>query len=137
MEQYLPLVLYAYRTAVHTSTGVSPFELMYAHKPPLPSKVAYDVTSYQHQLQAKLSQLMDFVEAHNTQARSQQKQYFDKHTSARSFAVGYPVWLSVPTAGKFDPRWEGEWIIQSIVSPTTYTVHDGLRTRTVHINRLR
>jgi len=28
-EQYLPLVLYAYRTAAHSSTGVSPFELMY------------------------------------------------------------------------------------------------------------
>ena len=84
-EQYLSLVLYAYRTAVHTSTGVSPFELMFArsaHKPSLSSKVANDGTSYQHQLQAKLSEMMDFVEAHNTQASSQQKQYFDKHTLA-------------------------------------------------------
>ena len=139
-EQYLPLVLYAYRTAIHTSTGVSPFELMFgrcAHKLLLPSKVAHDVTSYQHQLQAKLPQLMDFVEAHNTQASSQQKQYFDKHTLARTFAVGDPVWLSIPTAGKLDPLWEGEWIIQSIVSPTTYTIHDGSRTKTVHIDRLR
>ena len=28
-EPYLPLVLYAYRTAVHAPTGVSPFELMF------------------------------------------------------------------------------------------------------------
>ena len=37
-EKYLPFVLYAYRTAVHSSTGVSPFELMFgrcAHKPSL------------------------------------------------------------------------------------------------------
>ena len=42
-EQYLPFVLYAYRIAVHTSTGVSPFELMFgrcAHKPPIPSSMA-------------------------------------------------------------------------------------------------
>ena len=40
-EQYLPLVLYVYRTAVHSSTGVTPFELMFgrcAHKPPIPTK---------------------------------------------------------------------------------------------------
>ena len=139
-EQYLPLVLYAYRTAIHASTGVSPFELMLgrcAHKPPILSKVAHDVTSYQHQLQAKLSQLMDFVEAHNIQASNQQKQYFDKQTLARTFSVGDPVWLSIPTAGKLDPKWEGDWITQSVVSPTTYTIHDGLRTKTVHIDRLR
>ena len=47
-EQYLPFVLYTYRTTVHMSTGVSPFELMFgrcAHKPPIPSSMAYDVTS--------------------------------------------------------------------------------------------
>ena len=80
---------------------------------------------------------MDFVEAHNIQASNQQKQYFDKQTLARTFSVGDPVWLSIPTAGKLDPKWEGEWIIQSVVSPTTYTIHDGLRTKTVHIDRLR
>ena len=71
------------------------------------------------------------------QAISRNSTLISIRTSAKSFAVGDPVWLSVPTAGKLDPRWEGKWIIQSIVSPTTYTVHDGLRTRTVHINRLR
>ena len=79
---------------------------------------------------------MDFVEAHNIQASNQQKQYFDKLTLARTFSVGDPVWLSIPTAGKLDPKWEAEWIIQSVVSRTTYTIHDGLRTKTVHIDRL-
>jgi len=32
-EHYLPLVLYAYRTSVHSSTGVSPFLLMYGRNP--------------------------------------------------------------------------------------------------------
>ena len=82
-EEYLPLVLYAYRTAVHASTGVSPFELMFgrsAHKPPLHTNSAHDVISYQDQLHAKLAQLYDFVELNNVQASSHQKHHFDQST---------------------------------------------------------
>ena len=70
---FLGVLQYVYRTAVHASTGVSLFEFMFgrcAYKHSLISKVAHDATSYQHQLQAKLSQLMDSAEVHNTQASS-------------------------------------------------------------------
>ena len=86
---------------------VSPSQFMFgrcAHRHLLPSKVAHDVTSYLHQLQANLLQLMDFGEAHNTQASSQQEQYFDKHTQIRSFTVGNPAWLPIPTAGKLEEQ---------------------------------
>ena len=139
-EKYLPLVLYAYRSATHSSTGVSPFELMFgrcALKPPLHTNTAHDVTSYQDQLRAKLAQLYDFVELNNVQASSHQKHYFDQRTQPRTFQVGDSVWLSIPTAGKLEPKWEGEWVIQSVQSPVTYTINDGKRTKTVHINRLR
>ena len=106
------------------------------HKPPLPSTTAHDVLSYQCQLRAKLAQFADFVESHNVQASTQQKHYFDQHTRIRSFTVGDPVWLSIPTAGKLDPRWEGGWTIKSVQSPTTYTISDGGRIKTVHINCL-
>ena len=99
--------------------------------------MAYDVVSNQHQLQAKLCKLRDFVETYNSQASMQQKHHYDGHSSSRTFVVNDHVWLSVPTAGKLDPRWEGGWIIQAVKSPITYTIHDGKRTRTVQINRLR
>ena len=121
-EKYLPLVLYAYRSATHSSTGVSPFELMFgrcALKPPLHTNTAHDVTSYQDQLRAKLAQLYDFVELNNVQASSHQKHYFDQRTQPRTFQVGDLVWLSIPTAGKLEPKWEGEWVIQSVQSPVT------------------
>ena len=38
-ERYLPLVLFAYRTAVYASTGVTPFEMMFVctpQQPPFP-----------------------------------------------------------------------------------------------------
>ena len=139
-EKYLPFVLYAYRTAAHSSTGVSPFELMFgrcAHKPPLHTNSAHDVTSYQDQLKAKLAHLYDFVEVNNVEASNHQKHQFNKKSQSRAFSQGDPVWLSIPTAGKLDPKWEGKWVVQSVLSPVTYTICDGRRTKTVHINRLR
>ena len=108
-----------------------------AHKPPLPTRAAHDVITYQDQLRAKLAQLYDFVELSNVKASGQQKHHFDHVTQSRTFIVGDLVWLSIPTAGKLDPKWEGGWVIQSAQSPITYTISDGRRTKTVHINRLR
>jgi len=90
--------------------------------------MAYDATSYQYQLQAKLSKLRDFVETHNTQ---QQKHHYDEHFLSRTFDVGDPVRLSVPAAGKLDPRQEEKWTTQSVKTPITYTIHDGRKTRTI------
>ena len=122
-ECHLPLVLYAYRTAVHTSTGVSPFELMYGRSPeksPFPTSNAYDPSSYQSQLQAKLAKLRAFVETHLTEAAHQQRNSVGHKTQTRLFNVDDPVWLSIPTAGKLDPRWEGKWRIHAHVLMYVY-----------------
>ena len=61
-ERYLPFVLFAYHTAVHASTGVIPFEMMFGCAPqqlPFPETTAYEVTSYQNSLHSKLTQLID------------------------------------------------------------------------------
>ena len=48
-----------------------------------------------------------------------QKTTYDKHSISQSFKVGDPVWLSVPTAGKCDHRWEGNWKTTTVKSPIT------------------
>ena len=53
-----------------------------------------------------------------------------------SFTTGDPVWLSIPTAGKLEPRWEGGWVVKSVKSPVNVEISDGRRTRIVHTNRL-
>ena len=96
-ECHLPLVLYTYRTVVHTSTGVSPFELMYGRSPeksPFPTSTAYDPSSYQSQLQAKLAKLHDFVETHFTEAAHRQRNSVG-HRHRHDFSMlmiqyGYP-----------------------------------------------
>ena len=138
-ETYLPLVLYAYRTAPHSTTGVSPFQLMFGRDPKqvtFPPTNAFDSSSYAAYLLAKLAKLQDFVATNTTTAAQQQKNHYDKTSVTRTFSVGEPVWLSVPTAGKLQPRWEGNWTVQEIKGPVNLKITDGKRIRVVHKNRV-
>ena len=49
-------------------------------------------------------------------AARHQKQEYDKHMGIRTFKAGDLVWLSIPTAGKLDPRWEGGWKVKACKS---------------------
>ena len=82
---------------------------------------------------------LDFVHANITQAAANQKSAYDQHTSSASFKQGEPVWLSVPKAGKLEPRWEGGWVVKSLKSPVNVEICDDKRTKVVHTytNRVR
>ena len=73
---------------------------------------------------------------HLQHAAQHQKTEYNKHSKLRTFQVGQPVWLSVPMAGKLDPRWEGKWKVSQVKSPVTVEISDGCRVEVVHINRL-
>ena len=139
-EMYLPLVLYAYRTAIHSSTGYSPFELMYGRPPkPIPFEQlnSFDTASYPSHLQAKLAEMCDFVEANLVESASRQRINYNKHSLTRHFTVGDHVWLSVPTARKLDPRWDGKWTITAVKRPLVMEISNGTTSKVVHVNRLR
>ena len=105
-ERYLALVMFAYRTAVHASTRVTPFSLMFGRAPTtslLPPATAFEPGSYAAHLQAKLAELRHFVESSLAEAAAVQKLYYDLHTEERVFHQGDLVWLSIPTAEKLDP----------------------------------
>ena len=55
----MPLLLFAYRTAVHTSTDISPFLLMFSRQPNLVAgqQLAHDPSSYQ----AKIADFQDLL----------------------------------------------------------------------------
>ena len=65
-----------------------------------------------------------------------QKTGYDSHSLSRHLNVGDKVCLSIPTAGKLDPRWEGKWRIKRIKSPVNVEGTDESRVRVVHINRI-
>ena len=90
-------------------------------------QLAFDPISYKDYMQENLAELQDLVETNLAQAVAHQKIMYDKHSTYRYFNVGDMVWLSVPTAGKLDPKWEGNWKISAVKSPVTTEITDGKR----------
>ena len=145
-ERWLPLMLYAYRTSKHPSTGRTPFEVMFGRTQSssvFPGKDreldGYDPNEYKIQLRQKLAELYEIVEANIVEAAEIQKQGYDMQSKEQTFIIGDQVWLSCPTAGKLDNRWEAGWEVTEMKGPVTICVkhNDGRRFRTVHVNRLR
>ena len=101
------------------------------------SLTGFDPSSYSTQLQVKLAALQDLVHINTTKAAQVQKLHYDKSSTSRSFTTQELVWLSIPTAGKLQPRWEGKWKVIQMKSPVTVKITDGRRIRVVHINRVR
>ena len=71
------------------------------------------------------------------EAAEGQRQQYNKHSHEQPFKVDDPVWLSIPTAGKLDPRWEGNWVVTACKSPVNVAISDGPRRRVVQVNRIR
>ena len=139
-QRYLPLVLYAYRTSMHSATGSSPFLLMYGRshsQAPLTCPPAFDAQSYPAHLQAKLAELRDWVESNLAAVAHKQKSAYDRHSTLPKFSVGDTVWLSIPTAGKLDSRWEGGWTVKLIKIPVNLEITKGSRSKVIHTNCLR
>jgi len=86
---------------------------------PFQGHYKFDTTTYASHLQAKLQALQDFVHANLAKSAEQQKRQYDRHTTSRSFNPGDLVWLSVPTARKLQPHWEGKWTVSKVKGPCT------------------
>ena len=80
-DKWLPNVLFAYRSAVHSTTGVSPFEMLYGRRPRLPIELQVPVAEEKISPRKYLNVVRDTLEslhseAHKarTKAQASQKQ---------------------------------------------------------------
>ena len=86
---------------------------------------AFDPTTYHFHLHAKLAKLKDFVESKLVSSAAEQKMFHDRRACVCSFQVDDNVWLSLPHAGKLDPKWQGDWKVVSVKSPVNVEISNG------------
>ena len=111
-EDHLQLLMYVYRTSKHTSTGMSPHEIIFGLNPPsihipeLHTSAFLDPQEYSTSLRQKLLDIRELVDANITHSTERQQHYYHGATPPE-LKEGQRVLLDNPTKGKFDPHWTG------------------------------
>ena len=151
-DKLIPFLLFAYREVPQSSTGFSPFELVFGRhvRGPLDilkeawegdSKTPESVASYLISMHERLSKMTELVRDNMAKAQDTQKQWYDRHARSRSFKVGDQVLVLLPTSSnRLLAQWHGPYPVTKTHSQVTYEV-DMLdkhkRCRVFHVNMLR
>ena len=126
-EEHVQLLLFVYRTTKHSTTKLSPYEILFGQNPISPHLTIPPVTvihnpgDYSGQLQRKLLELTEMVESNIVETASRQKESYKCREPAK-LKVGQQVLLDDPTKGKLDPRWTGPWEVEEIRSSCTVKI---------------
>ena len=144
-DDYLSSVLYAYNTGVQSSTGYSPFQLMFGRHPILP--LDHTSTTFRfdkpNDYWRKIMRCMKIYQnTASQQIRLQQqrtKHRFDQHRSNPKYAINDLVFWKIPGhRGKLQEQFSGPFIIIDKQHPL-YTIQDtnSLSTKRVHVSDLK
>jgi hypothetical protein len=130
----LPHVIWGLRTQVSSTTGFSPFFLVYGSEAVLPTDVAFGAPRIQFYEEGEAEQTrridLDNLEEQRLaavmrQARHDQqlRRYHDRNVRETSFNFGNLVLRRIQkTDGmhKLSAPWEGPFIVTEVISPSTY-----------------
>lgn len=110
-DDLLGPVLFAYRTAPHTSTGETPFSLMHGHDPRVPTSLNFYQPTYAapvietdcaRELFQNLRQARRMAQQNIKKAQHQQKRSYDRSAKEPTIKVDDLVMLKVEPRFKLD-----------------------------------
>ncbi|KAM2716207.1 hypothetical protein EV2_045717 [Malus domestica] len=139
--EFVPQVLWSYRTSYRTSTGETPFSLAFGTEAVVPVELEQATYRIQNYIQSKndkqLTLNLDLVEEHRNQAhlrnvayKQRISNYYDSRVKPRSFKVGDWVLKKrllcdrVPSEGTLSPNWDGPFEVVGISRPGSYKLRN-------------
>ena len=127
--RYLPAILFAYREVPLSSTGFSPFELLYGRTVRGPMQILKELwtgdcedeirNTYQYvlELRNRLEETCQLAREILFEAQGCQKHHYDKKARNRQFKVGQKVLVLLPTdSNKLVLQWKGPYEIKEVVN---------------------
>ena len=150
-DRYLAPLLFAYREVPQSSTGFSPFELLYGRSVRGPmqilkeywtnDKVDDDVKNtylYVLDLQNRLEETCEMAREELQKSQTKYASYYNRKARDRSLQPGDNVLIMLPTdSNKLLLRWKGPFKVVQKVSPYDYKIDMNGKSKMFHINMLK
>ena len=152
-DSNLPLLMLAYRSSIHDSTGQSPYLMMFGRETILPVdlllgpntvKTEENVTcvSYIQGLRQNMAKIHELARDKLLEASDNQKRHYDIRSNTHSYRQGDKVYLFDPSkkkgiSPKLQCRWTGPFEIIEQLSDLLYKVKLTNRVKVIHHDRLK
>ena len=154
-DEYIPLVMMAYRSSVHESTGTSASKMTFGHEIRLPIDLVFGQperennsnvygSQYPNRVSDRIDEVHEFARGRLRIASDAMKRNYDIKSNLHEFQVGEAVWLYDPVRRvglnpKLQRPWKGPCKVIAKLSEILYRVQQSPRhrPRVVHHDKLR
>ena len=152
-DEFLPMLMMAYRSTPHDSTKYSPNMLMMGRESSLPIDVIMGIPreeteanwpNYVERLQQKMEMAHRSARENLKKSAVRQKRNYDQRAEHRQFAIGDPVWFYNPVrkkgiCPKLQMKWTGPFTVIDKLNNVVYKIQLAPKTKpkVIHMDRLK
>lgn len=124
-DSLLGPVLFAYRTTPHSSTGLSPFYVLYGRNPQLPTSLDFSLPVVRHPvveseyakgLAEELKHARALAQKNIQTKQKEQKKCYDHKSKIKDLKIGDLVMLKTQGRFRLDRSFKGPLVVQSVTS---------------------
>lgn len=152
-DDYLPMVMMAYRSSVHASTNHTPNKMTLGRETVMPLQAVIgqpdegegweDEEDYVQSLKNKLQSIHELARKFLKERSQYQKRTYDLYAKRRKLGIGQAVWIHEPirtkgVCSKLTSPWKGPFVVTKCIDDVTYKVKRGRSQspKVYHIDRL-
>ena len=152
-DEHIPLLMLAYRSSIHETTGISPAMMMLGRELTLPVDMTLGrpirderlcATEHAYQLEQRLLDVHDFARKHLDISSESMKRRYDIKAHKIPYKVGDAVWYYYPKRRVgFNPKlqrpWKGPMIVVEVLNEVLFRIQSGPRNKpmVVHHDKLK